>query len=176
MSNIVEFYRGEMPNQAGCFLYDMWSFSPGEYEMDHDYVQWMFPSNEMSGLNCDAPVMTMEESAIFQTDDHLKDCVRYSFYKILNFFGFRCIESAGAPIIEPLELEESRNWLKQFNHNMLRVTRILKCLRLTGLTEYAIAFYDALRPYKETLSSNTWGFWTRAIMDPLWHEEQPFLL
>lgn len=172
---IVEFYRCQAPNQVGCYLYDMWAFTHGEYEVDHDYVQWLFPSNEMSMLNGDAPVLTEEEAAIFIADPELKDRVKYSFIKILDFFGFRLIESGGMPQVEPLENEESRNWLKYFNHNMLRVTRILKCLRLTGLTEYAIAFYGALQTYRQYLSPNTLGYWQRALTEPLWPEEQQLL-
>jgi hypothetical protein len=168
----VDFYRGK-PNHAGHTLGDVWGFRPGEYEMDHDYIQFMFPSNEPSMMNCDAPVLTLEECKIFKADPELREKLKYSFIKILGFFGFRLIESAGPPSVEEepgVTGTEHRRWMNHFNHNFLRVTRILKSLRLCGLDEYAIAFYNCLRQYKHQsgMSVNSMEHWRKAAQEDLW--------
>lgn len=39
----------------------------------------------------------------------------------------------------------SRNWAVRFDHNHLRITRILRCLRVLGLQQQCDAFYAALQ-------------------------------
>jgi len=168
---IVEFYRGERGNCNGDTLDQMVGlWTDGMLEMDHDYIKWMFPSNEPSMLNCDAPVLTKDESKIFESDPELQEKVKQSFIRFLKVLQFKMSRDDDAIRIEAIEPENTPGWLRTFNHNMLRVTRVLKCLRLTGNTRYANAFYDALRPYFVQVSPNTYKFWTSAIFDPLWPE------
>lgn len=170
---IVKFYRGEIKNSDNWSLEEMWKFSLGELEMDHSYIQYMFPSNEPSMMNGDSPTMTKEESHIFKNDPELQEKVKKSFLVILNFFGFELVSQDGLLSIIPLKSTIKRPkpqaWLEHFNHNMLRVTRILKCLRLTGLGQYAILFFHALIEYKDNLSENTLWHWKRAVSDDLWN-------
>ncbi|KAG9187259.1 hypothetical protein G6011_05130 [Alternaria panax] len=63
------------------------------------------------------------------------------------------------------------NWAVKFNHNHLRITRILRCLRVLGLqTEYT-AFFAALeRTYNDpniSISDRSMGFWRLAVTNPL---------
>ena len=64
---VIEFYRGVRGNTNGHMLDDILSWSNDALEIEHDYVQWLFPSNVSSNFNCDAPVLTKEESLIFQS-------------------------------------------------------------------------------------------------------------
>lgn len=164
---IIEFYRCERGNQNGHKLDDIvTNWTDGWLEMDHDYIQWVFPSNEVSAMNGEAPTLTREEASIFENDLELQDKVKRSFVRFLRFLQFELEEHDEQIIIKPIQ--ECPRWLTQFNHTMLRVTRILKSLRLTGNTKYANAFYDALRPYKSRVSENTWSFWYNAVFEPLW--------
>lgn len=176
---IVEFYRGERGNHLGVTLDQMMAFSPEDMEMDHDYIQWMFPSNEPSGLNCDAPVLTYEESLIFVNDPELQEKVKQSFVKYLGFLGFVLTKDDETDVtiglMEPTEKRpDPQLWTREFNHNMLRVTRVLKCLRLTGNNWYAVALFDALRAFDHArqsptrFSMNTWKFWSVAVKENLW--------
>lgn len=171
---IVEFYRGERPNHVGYTLDQIMGFSRYLFEIDHDYVQWLFPSNEPSQMNAEAPTLTREEAAIFCADPELKDKVKQSFIKMLDFYGFYLAQDDPI-VIEALpstELRPSpRLWLRRFNHNMLRVTRVLKCLRLVGLSEYATAFLGVLSQYGQNVSPNTFQYWTDAVSLPLWPDE-----
>ena len=61
------------------------SFSLYEMEENHDYIQFLFPSNEPSMFNMDAPILTLEEAEIFQEDPELQVKILMSFVKFLNF-------------------------------------------------------------------------------------------
>lgn len=47
---IVKFYRGERGNQNGDMLDDILTWKFGALDMDHDFIQWLFPSNEPSQM------------------------------------------------------------------------------------------------------------------------------
>lgn len=166
MSKIIDFYREECGNNNGHYLRDILGWSDGALEMDHDYIQWLFPSNEPSNFNADAPVLTQEEAAIFQADPELQEKVKESYLRILKFFELELSEGevvrpvAGTPV-----------WLRAFNHNMLRATRVIKSLRLVGLEKYALAFSDFLEDFawkNDHISDNTLKYWNSAAYDPLW--------
>lgn len=164
---IVEFYKGLRGNTNGDKLADILTWTDGQLEVDHDWVQWTFPSNEPSMLNGDAPTMTKAESQAFLDDPELSAKVLVSAERFFDFLGFR---TAGEIImVEAKEPENVPWWLRgAFNHNCLRVTRLLKSLRLTGNGRHAVAFYEALVPYKHTVSQNTWSHWYGATFEPLW--------
>ncbi|KAL8931219.1 MAG: hypothetical protein Q9216_007252, partial [Gyalolechia sp. 2 TL-2023] len=69
----------------------------------------------------------------------------------------------------------SRNWVTRFNHNHLRITRILRCCRVLGLQDEAAAFYAALVDIAEgekqqggVISPRSLMFWRRAAERPLY--------
>jgi len=76
----------------------------------------------------------------------------------------RVVPSASFP-------EQSRNWLTLANHNHLRITRILRSLRLVGLEDEAAAFFRCLAGLhgKEAasaeprISEETFNYWRAAV-------------
>ena len=65
----------------------------------------------------------------------------------------------------------SRNWVMRFNHNHLRITRIIRSLRVLGCEGDAEAFFEGLcRIYDEGrgIGERSLMFWTRAATRPLW--------
>lgn len=166
---IVEFYRGERGNQNGDTLEQIMGYSLGAMEVDHDYIQWLLPSNEPSMLNCDAPVLTREEAKILSSDPELKAKLRQGYQKFFYFLGLRLTSDdehgATLEVVEPTqERKDPLWWLRSFNHNMLRVTRALKSMRLTGNPTYATALYDFLQAHRSEVSSNTWAYWQNAAL------------
>ncbi|KAH6863851.1 hypothetical protein B0T12DRAFT_402675 [Alternaria alternata] len=63
------------------------------------------------------------------------------------------------------------NWAVQFDHNHLRITRILRSLRVLGLQKEYKAFFAALeRAYNDpmiSISAKSMGFWRLAVESPL---------
>lgn len=66
----------------------------------------------------------------------------------------------------------SRNWAVHMDHNHLRITRILRCLRVLGLQKECDAFFAALKRVYDDPSINigprSLEFWTRAVERPLY--------
>lgn len=63
----------------------------------------------------------------------------------------------------------SQNWVFRFDHNHLRITRIIRSLRVLGLEEEALAFFKALKSVQEAsnISSRSLMYWSRAAFRPL---------
>jgi hypothetical protein len=65
----------------------------------------------------------------------------------------------------------SQNWAVRFDHNHLRMTRIIRSLRILGLHDEATAFYDALvEVYREPyihINERTARYWHMAVAQPL---------
>lgn len=65
----------------------------------------------------------------------------------------------------------SRNWAVRSDHNHLRITRILRCLRVLGLQKECDAFFAALKDVFEepsiNISNTSMMYWTRAVERPL---------
>lgn len=63
----------------------------------------------------------------------------------------------------------SQNWVCRFDHNHLRITRIIRSLRVLGLEDEALAFFMALKLVQETsnISSRSLMYWSRAAFRPL---------
>lgn len=65
----------------------------------------------------------------------------------------------------------SSNWCVRFDHNHLRITRILRCLRVLGLQTECDAFFAELtRVYEDPavrIGNRTMVYWRRAVERPL---------
>lgn len=165
MSKILDFYNGACHNGTGIYWYSIDRLHDEDLENIHDYIQWAFPLPERSGFNPDAPILTQEDCKVFKADASLPFKVLTVFIRMVQFYGFN-IE---CDMITPLKIEsdEAPLWIRRFNHNMLRITRILRSLRLLGLEEYSVIFYNALSKYKDLVGEDTFGYWTWAVKGPL---------
>ncbi|RGO63357.1 hypothetical protein DXB08_32620 [Hungatella hathewayi] len=91
--------------------------------------------------------------------------VRKSFEKMLDFYG---LERRNGTIIESSSfLVKAERWMTGYNHNFLRITRILKSLILFGLNEEASSLYKALSAlylkYPGRINDESFMYWTEAI-------------
>lgn len=162
---LVEFYRDGAPDDAGRTLAEILAWPDERLEEVHDFIQWLFPLPERSGANPAAP--TLDDSTIetFRTTSQMQDRLRASFERILRFYG---LEWTGAKVDRAANfLARSQNWLHPMNHNHLRLTRILRSLRVLGLEDEAAALYEAIRAiYTEhpgRITERTFQFWSDAV-------------
>jgi hypothetical protein len=135
--------------------------------MVHDYIQWIFPLPERSGAKPSAPVLDAEAIAAIRANAEFQGRLRSAFLRMLAFYGFAL---DGDAVVEgPRFATASRNWLHAGNHNHLRLTRMLRSLRVLGLEREAAALWGALRALYEretagrrTITPETFAFWRRA--------------
>ncbi|HEV3255237.1 MAG TPA: opioid growth factor receptor-related protein [Gemmataceae bacterium] len=166
MSRLVEFYRSEATDAEGRFLKDVWAWEDGELEAVHDFIQWLFPLPEPSRFNPDAPLLTEEDVAAFRSDPLLQANLRQSFVRMLAFLGLSVAEDGG--VVEGPHFTRRAVAVWSFpNHNWLRITRIMRSLRLLGLEAEARALYDRLDTLfgsrRFPIPADTFRYWTEAV-------------
>jgi hypothetical protein len=174
-SRIVNFYLGADPDSQGRQIQQVWSWDYSELEYVHDYIQWLFPLTEASNFNRRAPILTESDIEQFRKSDKLKSNLLTSFKVMLQFYGLQCLENdnnLGNKLnIIPSETFETRKqeWLNRGNHNHLRITRILKSLKLLGLEEYAQAFFQCLEQIynleKDNIDPRSYQYWKNAVTE-----------
>lgn len=181
---LVLFYDPKLnaPDEEGRTLSSILAWPDSKLESSHDYIQQIFPLPEQSLFNPFAPVISAPIFFAFRERADLRGRLRLSFIRILAFYGLeQRISATDSGKIEDVVLEivkapnfnkASRSWVTRFDHNHLRITRIIRCLRVLGLEQEAEAFFHALeRVYQASggrISKRTLVFWTRAARRPLW--------
>jgi hypothetical protein len=161
-------------DQRGRFLQQVLEWPDDELEGTHDYIQWLFPLEERSGFNVSAPVLDAGTIQEFRSRVELQRNLRGAFVRMLAFYGLEMVESPATVIRpSPYFAQRSENWLVENNHNHLRITRILKCLRILGLKSEAEAFFECLAGIYNgevgsrfpRISDETFWFWRSAAIE-----------
>jgi Opioid growth factor receptor (OGFr) conserved region len=142
--NLVRFYRSEARDSWGRTLQEIWGWDDNRLEEQHDYIQVLFPLQEASGFNRNAPLLDETTIATFRSDATIQANLLRSFRVMLRFYGFRLDDKTGEVVEADHFAERARQWLFPNDHNHLRITRILKCLTLCGLGDRAAAFLRRL--------------------------------
>ncbi|MEN6604083.1 MAG: opioid growth factor receptor-related protein [Bryobacteraceae bacterium] len=165
---LLEFYSGRGRDDRGRLLREILAWPDDTLEDVHDYIQWLFPLTEPSAFNPRAPLLDQAAIREFRRSDDLRRAVTASFERMLRFYGFEMAPDLECEIHRaPNFAERAREWLYPMNHNHLRITRILKCLRLVGLEAQAAAFFAALEKlYNEDprpgITAETFRYWREA--------------
>ncbi|KAF2827918.1 hypothetical protein CC86DRAFT_369117 [Ophiobolus disseminans] len=238
------------------------SWPDSQLERCHNYIQMLFPVPEGSAFNWEAPIIDRETMDAFRSRSELRSRLRWSFERMLDFYGFEVklqpeeteakeVEAADDPVAgsvedkkegaedalpdtksspevapesnteeaitdegkgkepeskdatkeEPAEQSSAttvppsahtktaascgydvvrsshwaksfKGWAVRFDHNHLRITRILRCLRILGLQTECDAFFAALKEVYEDpafkISERSMSYWTRAVTRPLY--------
>ncbi|GAC1559403.1 MAG: hypothetical protein NVS2B7_33980 [Herpetosiphon sp.] len=171
---LVSFYLGLGGDSQGHTIWQIQSWDYDKLEHSHTYIQWLFPLIEPSNFNPHAPVLDTAQIMAFRSSERLRRTVVQSFEVMLNFYGFALEQAAGGVTITRATHWELRKraWVKPFNHNFLRITRIITSLRLLGLDDFAQAFFAMLRNVFENeartvIGERSFQYWQRSVVDPL---------
>ena len=164
----MRFYEDKATDTSGRRITDMWNYNPSQLEGIHNYIQWLFPLTEGSAFNQDAPLLSGEDIQAFRTEPALRQNALKSFGLLLNFYGFELKEIDGKFSVSRGSNygSRTRNWLSPYNHNFLRITRILKFLKLIGEDLLASAFFKSLEQvYQESpvIVGKSYDFWRSAV-------------
>lgn len=162
-SRILEFYRGGQDDE-GRTLDEILGWPDSELEAVHDFIQWLFPLTERSGANPFAPVLDATTISAFHESKELQEMLRQSFLRMLRFYGLEF--HAGRVQLGANFAERSSNWLRPGNHNHLRLTRMLRSLRLLGVASESTALFKALAEiygkHPHCITPRTYQFWRNA--------------
>lgn len=155
MSKLLDFYEnGKLTDDGDDFVQIVVEWNNQDWEECHDFIQWLFPLPEPSKFNPDAPLLDDEFIERYKSTRELKVLVHAALDRALFFFGYH-------------HRKDRPYWFNAGDHNMLRITRVMKFLRLIGEFQTAALIYDWLdemdRLYPGNVSDTTWTFWEDAV-------------
>ena len=141
---ILGFYTGNSPDDKGRYIEDILAFTDEELECTHDYIQWLFPNEIPSGCRgAPAPLLTEPDCRWFNTHPIMELNVHKVLRRMYEFYGF-LPHLNETMLTQKDDFYKSKNWYNTQNHNFLRLTRMIKFLRLIGYIQEADGLFDAL--------------------------------
>lgn len=168
MTILTDFYMNKAPNDEGLYLKDMWSFNDWEMENTHHFIQWMFPLELKSNHNKTAPVVSAEDLKVANTKDFKKNLLT-SLNVMENFWGFN-VKHQNKLFKRPKNFHDCMecNWMTAYNHNFIRITRVLHSLVIFGLEEEAQELFDYLEKHvypanKHFIGDDIFNEWKNAL-------------
>ncbi|KAH9827765.1 Opioid growth factor receptor [Teratosphaeria destructans] len=166
----------------------LWDDATLEYR--HDYIQHLFPLPEPSAFHSHAPIVTQEVRDAFMADHGLRSRLLQACDRMYRFY---CLDHIPATPTDAPNKDEcspatrDTNWTdmrspfvqrirakiaKRHDHNHLRLTRIVRCLRVLDCEEKAKDLYDSLiridDVFDNPIAPVTRAFWTAAMEWPLY--------
>ena len=126
MGPLHAFLAGIGHDSRGRYATDVLSFSDKELEAAHDYIQWLFPLLTRSAAQPDAPVLTDSQIRAIRIDPAAACTLTQATERMLRFYG------------------NTRWWLTWQDHNHLRITRIIRSLKLLQGSTVAQRFHAAI--------------------------------
>jgi hypothetical protein len=170
-SVLLSFYLGTGKDSAGRTFQEILWRDDDWLEKNCDYIQWLFPLEVPSDFNPQAPILNQSLIWKFRSNPDVQTRLILAFERMLNFYGLvLCGRGSTAKVnrSETFDIKSPR-WLKPNNHNFLRLTRIMKCLYILGLEDYAKALFNQLKTvYEEKpklVGEVTWKFWQYAVQN-----------
>ena len=148
MSAIVAFLEGEGPDARGRTLFDVLAFDDALIEQRHDFIQWLFPLTEPSAAVAGSPVLTSEDVAAIQASGMAQIALAAATDRMDRFY------------------RATHDWLMPSDHNHLRISRIIRSLRLLSGDAQAEAFKAAIlwrvEATRAPVSARSRGYWATA--------------
>lgn len=147
-SQLISFLKGAHPDKYGRTLYDIWNYTDEQLEEIHNYIQWLFPLNEMSEQVMGSPYLDNEEEIqTIRKDLDIQENLIKSLMRMQNFY------------------RDNDFWLQPDDHNHLRITRIIKSIKLLNSKDNANEFYkfilDRVSNYKP-VTDESFAYWKQA--------------
>jgi hypothetical protein len=151
MSQILDFYK-DKGLAAGRTFHQVLNLSDQELEDNCDWVQWVFPLPEPSKMQPDSPVATQDDFNVIATTPELKMRMLAALGRYLAF------------------LDCTFKWRRATDHNHLRITRVIRCLCLSGLNDPAYDVFEYVRDkVGTTVGKQTVWYWEEALKrHPAW--------
>ena len=145
----IAFLSGEGRDHRGRTVADLLALDDSALEHLHDYVQWLFPLPEVSRFNALAPVLTAQDIAELHSSEAAKANLRRGAARMLAFY------------------DANDHWLVPFDHNHLRITRIIRCLALVLGREEAESFHRHIETRvttaSEPVNAESRHYWREAL-------------
>ena len=164
------FLNGTGTDAIGRTIADYLAFDAAKWEECHNHVQWAFPSHIKSSFNLNAPVVDMNDLMV-QLTSHGVANVYSLLTNYMHSIGF--VMDTERWVLSGAEA----GWLTPYNHNFLRISRILNLLSHLSpedATELLDVFLDVARGHQYTyidgrpiFDIETVVYWSKAAIGKL---------
>ena len=124
------------------------TMSDAEFERHHGFKQWAFPTPEKSYHNFSAPLLDLGSALWLSQDLKTQEFLEQMSIRFLTF------------------LKNTDAWKARYNHNHLRITRILHSLRILHSIELSNWVHDQVRDLagqSYDLMEKARGYWDHQI-------------
>ena len=122
MTAVLNFLERNSGDHKKRQITEIWGWPDSSWEDEHDFIQWLFPLNEKSMSVPNAPVIREPEITWIKESKVAQDSLRESAERYKLF------------------LASEKYWKLSNNQNHLRITRVIKSLRLLCGDDEANAF------------------------------------
>jgi hypothetical protein len=119
---LLAFLTGDGRDDMARRFEDIIAFDDPLIERRHDFIQWLFPLDEPSRAVPGSPVLDEATIAALKASSVAQDRLHRAAQRMLDFY------------------RRTTAWRKCFDHNHLRITRIIKSLRMLAGDAEADAF------------------------------------
>lgn len=147
------FYNANAPLADGLRRNELLTMSDEEFEFKHGFIQWAFPIPDGSNHGSNAPVLDLDTALWLAENSDVSGFLEAMTVRFLEF------------------LSRNHHWKQEFNHNHLRISRVIQSLRILHSWELADWFYSKVRKLAgDSFSSmaradSYWSFYASPIHD-----------
>lgn len=153
MSPIIDFYSDRGICCSGHSRTQLLMASDKEWEDNHSFIQWVFPSIEPSAYNLTAPILTKADIEVFTTNMQVRYNVYPSIQRFMEFLRFQ----------DPVTTKPF--WWRERDHNQLRITRALNffydCCFDEALGDFKNRIQNLEAAHPNIISDTTYDFWNQ---------------
>lgn len=122
MSAVLDFLEQTFGDHQQRRISEIWKWQDEAWDEEHDFIQWLFPLNEKSMSVPNSPVIREPEISKIRDSQKAQESLRRSTERYKEF------------------LTREKYWKSSHNHNHLRITRVIKSLRMLCGDEQANEF------------------------------------
>jgi hypothetical protein len=148
-TELVRYLAGRGTDSRGRTASDVIALSDRELERSHDWVQWLFPLPTQSSAVPGAPVLSEADIAAIRADATALATLQRAVDRMIVFY------------------DSTDHWLQRFDHNHLRITRILQSVGLLLGAPSAQELYDRLMARHDSagapVNSHSLQYWRKAL-------------
>lgn len=149
LSPAYYFAKNEGTNLKGETYADVLNYDNEKMEEDHEYIQWIFPTNIPSEAVEEAPCLSDEEIDELKGNKIVVSNLLDGVVRMRGFYNY------------------NKLWLRECDHNHLRITRIIISLRLLVSNEEAKDFYafimDKIKDEGVSINNESLLYWEKAV-------------
>lgn len=160
-NTILGFLSGSSSDYKNRFIDEIIAWDDEQLERCADQFQWIFPLHEESSMAFIYPVIDKNIVELSEDIPEVRDNIIFACERFKKFLG----------VGDYLDEEKQKKWCTKNNHNFLRITRVIRSLRLFGCENEALDFYKSIVEcpmVKINVDLKTKSFWKKAMFEGMW--------